>query len=238
MMSRFKTIFYDLESKIMHKKYPAGTLLPSEHQLAHHYSVSRETIRKSLNLLREAGYIQKVQGKGSLVLDVKRTELPISGLTSYKEVQASQNLDGKTIVHSNQLIKASRDIAEQLEINVGDPVHELIRTRQTEGEDVILDYDYLLPKFFEELPTEKMSKSLYDYIEKDLGYEIGYATKEFTVEPVLDSDMKYMTIKNDPFVVVTRSKVYFEDTQLFQFTESRHRLDKFRFVEFARRKIV
>ena len=117
-------------------------------------------------------------------------------------------------------------------------MHELIRTRQTEGEDVILDYDYLLPKFFEELPTEKMSKSLYDYIEKDLGYEIGYATKEFTVEPVLDSDMKYMTIKNDPFVVVTRSKVYFEDTQLFQFTESRHRLDKFRFVEFARRKIV
>lgn len=237
-MSLFKSIFYDLESNIIHSNYPAGSLLPSEHQLSQHYEVSRETIRKSLSLLREAGYIQKIQGKGSLVLDVNRTELPISGLTSYKEVQRSQDINGKTIVHSNQLIKAPRFIADQLEINVGDPVHQLIRTRQIEDEDIILDYDYLLPEFFENLPTDKMSQSLYDYIEKDLGYEIGYATKEFTVEPILESDKKYMTIKNDPFVVVTRSKVYFENTNLFQFTESRHRVDKFRFVEFARRKIV
>ncbi|GAY77341.1 trehalose operon transcriptional repressor [Sporolactobacillus inulinus] len=36
-------------------------------------------------------------------------------------------------------------------------------------------------------------------------------------------------------VVVVRSLVYLENAQLFQYTESRHRADKFRFVDFARR---
>ncbi|MFR5172363.1 MAG: trehalose operon repressor, partial [Clostridium paraputrificum] len=35
---------------------------------------------------------------------------------------------------------------------------------------------------------------------------------------------------------VIRSEVYLEDTRLFQYHESRHRVDKFKFVDFARRK--
>lgn len=235
---RFKQIFFDLESKIIQKIYPSSSLLPSEHQLAKEYSVSRETIRKSLNMLRDRGYIHKVQGKGSFVLDVKRTELPIAGLTSYKEVTQSQNIDSTTIVHTNQLIEANEVVAENLEVHVGHPVHQLIRSRVMDNEHIILDIDYLNADFFDELPTKKMSQSLYDYIEKDLGYEISYALKEFTVEPVSTLDKKYMTIQKDAYVVVTRSKVYFSDTRLFQYTESHHRLDKFRFAEFARRKTI
>ena len=36
-------------------------------------------------------------------------------------------------------------------------------------------------------------------------------------------------------IVVVRNFVYLDDASLFQYTESRHRLDKFRFVDFARR---
>ena len=67
-------------------------MLPSENELTKKYNVSRETIRKALTLLLENGYIQKKQGKGSIVLDVKRFNFPISGLTSYKELQDSQSI--------------------------------------------------------------------------------------------------------------------------------------------------
>ena len=36
-------------------------------------------------------------------------------------------------------------------------------------------------------------------------------------------------------VVVVKSYTYLEDRSLFQYTESRHRTDKFKFVDFARR---
>ena len=62
------------------------------------YSVSRETVRKALNLLKNAGYIQKKQGKGSIVLDLNRFDFPISGLTSFKELQDTQRIPSETKV--------------------------------------------------------------------------------------------------------------------------------------------
>ncbi|MDN6142406.1 MAG: GntR family transcriptional regulator, partial [Tetragenococcus halophilus] len=88
-MNKFKEIFLDLEQKILSEEYPPHSLLPSENQLIKLYDVSRETVRKALNLLRNAGYIQKKQGKGSIVLDIHRLDFPISGLTSFKELQSN-----------------------------------------------------------------------------------------------------------------------------------------------------
>lgn len=97
-MNKFREIFLDLEQKILAKEYPPQTLLPSENQLIKIYGVSRETVRKALNLLRNAGYIQKQQGKGSIVLDLNRFDFPISGLTSFKELQNAQNIHNETKV--------------------------------------------------------------------------------------------------------------------------------------------
>ena len=60
--------------------------------------------------------------------------------------------------------------------------------------------------------------------------------KNLFVEPATKEDKEIMTLHGDTHVVVTRSEVHLEDTTLFQFTESRHRLDKFKFVDFARRR--
>ena len=104
-MNKFYEIFRDLKQKIDQKEYPAGSLLPSELNLAQMYNVSRETIRKALNLLLESGYIQKQQGKGSIVLDIQRLQFPVSGLTSFKELQEGQQIDSQTIVIKNKTEK-------------------------------------------------------------------------------------------------------------------------------------
>ncbi|MDR0317936.1 MAG: trehalose operon repressor, partial [Lactococcus lactis] len=40
----------------------------------------------------------------------------------------------------------------------------------------------------------------------------------------------------DHHVVSVKSHVYLADNTLFQYTESRHQVDRFRFTEFARRQ--
>jgi len=235
-MSRFQEIFLDIESDILNQTYKAGELLPSENKLAKKYNVSRETIRKALTLLLESGYIQKKQGKGSIVLDIKRFEFPISGLTSYKELEEAQHINSETLLIKNQIETLPEYIASSLDLASDTKAHAVIRGRKVDGETVILDKDYLLTSVIEELPDEEAKKSLYNYIEKELGLTIGYARKEFIVEPATKEDRELMTLHGDTHVVVTRSEVHLEDTTLFQYTESRHRLDKFRFVEFARRR--
>ncbi|MER2226865.1 MAG: trehalose operon repressor [Carnobacterium sp.] len=235
-MSKFNEIFLDLEAAILNQRFISGDLLPSENELVKTYNVSRETIRKALNLLLEKGYIQKVQGKGSIVLDIKRFDFPVSGLTSYKELQDAQNMNSQTMVVSNSLLPVSEELANHLNLSVGTPVLYLERLRKVHGEVVIIDKDYLITSIVPSIPDEAAEDSLYHYIEQTLGLSIGYAQKEITVDLITEEDKRLMDLQEDTHVVVVRSDVYLEDTTLFQHTESRHRLDRFRFVDFARRR--
>ena len=237
MMNKFKEIFLDLEQKILAKEYPPQSLLPSENQLIKMYGVSRETVRKALNLLRNAGYIQKKQGKGSIVLDLNRFDFPISGLTSFKEIQDAQHMTSETNVVEIRKIAVSPTLHEITGWPVASEAWRLIRQRRINDEVVILDKDYLIADIVPELPKEKAQISIYDYFENDLGLDIAYAQKEITVDPVTKELRDLMDLQPDTQHVVTvRSLVYLEDTRCFEYTESIHRLDKFRFVEFARRR--
>ncbi|GAA0499082.1 hypothetical protein GCM10008986_27770 [Salinibacillus aidingensis] len=55
------------------------------------------------------------------------------------------------------------------------------------------------------------------------------------MEEPTEEDAELLDLEGYSSIVVIKSLVYLEDTSLFQYTESRHRPDKFRFVDFARR---
>ncbi len=176
-MNKFKEIFLDLEQKILANEYPPHSLLPSENQLIKTYGVSRETVRKALNLLRDAGYIQKKQGKGSIVLDLNRFDFPISGLTSFRELQDTQRIPSETKVVEIRKIAVSPKLHETTGWPVASEAWKLIRQRRIDGEVVILDKDYLDASIIEELPENRAKVSIFDYFENDLGLEIAYAQK-------------------------------------------------------------
>lgn len=235
-MNKFHDIFLELEKGILDGDYQPGTLLPSENQLVEQYSVSRETIRKALNLLINTGYIQKKQGKGSIVLNVRKFDLPISGVISYKELQSAQQIHSVTRVVELKEERVSESLARLTGWKKEAKVWRLVRQREIDGEVVIVDIDYLLKEIIDDLPEDRAADSIYDYFENELGLAISYAQKEITVESVTEYDRKLMTIHEDMHVVVVRSVVSLEDTRCFEYTESRHRLDKFKFVDFARRR--
>ena len=47
--------------------YPPGSLLPSEHQLSAEFGTARPTVVRALRVLRQEGWIDTQQGKGSFV---------------------------------------------------------------------------------------------------------------------------------------------------------------------------
>ncbi|MBC1484565.1 trehalose operon repressor [Listeria sp. FSL L7-1485] len=234
--NKFFDIYLELEQDITSGVYPAGTLLPSENVLAKRFSVSRETIRKALVLLLENGCIQKLQGKGSVVLDRERYSFPVSGLTSFKELQKSEHMNATTKVIKNKQTTLPSQIADFAGLPKDTKCLEILRVRYLEEEATILDYDYLLGGETEPIATNILEDSLYQYLENEKGYEISYAQKEITVEPLNANDKKYLALHGDTHVVVVKSTVFLKDTTLFQYTESRHRMDKFRFIDFARRR--
>ncbi|MDQ0219100.1 trehalose operon repressor [Peribacillus cavernae] len=236
MKNKFMKVYEEIAAQIQQGILMAGSLLPSENELTAHYKTSRETIRKALNLLSEEGYIHKVQGKGSIVLDVKRFDFPISGLTSFKEVTQKMGQRAKTHVVLLERKIPESYIKEQLKLDETELVWDLTRVREIDGERIILDKDYLTEKVVPFITEEICRHSIYEYLEGELGLSISFAKKVITVEEPTEEDKRHLDLTGFQNMVVVKNYVYLDDASLFQYTESRHRPDKFRFVDFARRK--
>ena len=123
-MNKFFKIYLELREQIENRQYKANSLLPSENELARKYNVSRETIRKALLLLLENGYIHKIQGKGSIVLDVHRYRLPVTGILSFKERHQFQGLEARTKVIVNEEVEAPEQNQELAQENSNKDIFE------------------------------------------------------------------------------------------------------------------
>ncbi|HFR3770508.1 TPA: trehalose operon repressor, partial [Streptococcus suis] len=206
-----------------------------EQRLQEIYGVSRDTVRKALSMLTERGMIQKVQGRGSLVLKQEMLNFPVSGLTSYQELAESLQLETKTEVVSLDQIVISSNLANLTGFEPHSKVWKVVRTRSIDGKVSVVDTDYLSADIVPTITKEIAASSIYNYLEKTLKLDIAYAQKEITVEPTSREERELMKNEDD-YLVLIKSRVYLGDTKQFQYTESKHKIDKFRFVDFARRK--
>ena len=235
MQKKYLTIYDDLVKKIQTNVWSESTLLPSENELTMMYETSRETIRKALNLLSQNGYIHKIRGKGSVVIDRNKFDFPVSGISSFKELAESLELNSETVVERLDYVKKDHPVRSKLGVSGQDQVWQVDRIRKIDVEKVILDKDYFNEKYVPIPAKEVCEDSIYDYVERELGLTIGFAKKEIVVEEPTDEDRKLLDLTGFTNIVIIKSLVYLADTSLFQYTESRHRPDKFRFVDFARR---
>ncbi|MFT8322130.1 MAG: trehalose operon repressor [Bacillus sp. (in: firmicutes)] len=235
MSSKYVTLYSEIVSKIENGSYCINSKLPSESSLMEQYAVSRDTVRKALHVLEQNGYIHKIKGKGSFVMDFSKFNFPVSGLISFKELSGKLKIRTNTLVQKLELISANSALQKQLDINGREKVWQIYRAREIDGKKIILDKDYFNSSYIPILTEEICQGSIYKYIEEELGLQIGFANKEITVEPCNKEDQAILDLENYPMVAVVKSTVHLQDGSLFQYSESRHRPDKFKFTDFARR---
>ncbi len=65
----YETIYTTLMKEIKQGKYPVGSRLPTEKELAQQHEVSLITSKKALNILAEKGLINRVPGIGNVVIN-------------------------------------------------------------------------------------------------------------------------------------------------------------------------
>ncbi|MBR3215040.1 MAG: UTRA domain-containing protein, partial [Exiguobacterium sp.] len=72
-------------------------------------------------------------------------------------------------------------------------------------------------------------------IEGELGLQISYAKRKIAAEDVTELDRKRLDLHDYEYVIVITNDTFLYEGQQFEYTESRHRLDKFQFSDVARR---
>lgn len=226
---------YNIVLKMIEKKeLKPGDKLPSEKKLMEEYNMSRDTVRKTLNMLVQDGYIEKARGKVAVVIEKNKLSFPISEIKSFKELHI--DVENKTYVEDLEINKNEKEIMDKLNLKKEEEYFKVIRIREIEKEKIIIDKDYVPRKYVQNLSLKTAQDSLYKYFEEELNLKISYCIKEITVQKAAEEDKELLDMKNFDTIVVVKSFTYLEGGDLFQYTESRHRPDKFKFTGYAYRE--
>ncbi|MBF7017929.1 trehalose operon repressor [Staphylococcus durrellii] len=235
---KFVLIYEKLKDAILSEELTYGDRIPSEHDLVERYQASRETVRKALNLLVGDGMIQKIRGKGSVVIYQNITEFPFADLMSFSEVKNELQLQYKTKVIRFEKIKADEVpfIKEQLGIKANARLWYIVRLRMLNDKVKIIDEDYLVADIVPNITIEHARASIYHYIEHILDLEISYSNKAITFEPFGDLEYEQFGDVAPPYTATVRGIVHLKNTERFQYNISKHLATEFRFNDFSRRR--
>jgi GntR family transcriptional regulator len=123
---KYAQVISELQRRIESGEYPPGSLMPSEHQLSAEFAIARPTVVRALRVLRQEGWIDTQQGKGSFV----RGRPALAGARALRPGQAE--LDRDESREPGELVSvgpagAPARIARLLDVAEGE---ELVRRRR------------------------------------------------------------------------------------------------------------
>src|ERR1700742_3684355 len=84
---KYAQVVAEVQRRIESGEYPPGAMLPSEHQLSDEFQIARPTVVRALRVLRQDGWIETQQGKGSFV----RGRPALAGLDSRRPGEDALN---------------------------------------------------------------------------------------------------------------------------------------------------
>ena len=236
--AKYDAICRSLRRAIENQEYPYQSTLPSEHQLTVMYDCSRNTVRRAIAELAEQGYVQSVHGKGVLVLYRKQeqTQFSIGGIESMKEAaeRNGQTLRTKVIFFTELVV--DEELSRRTGFPEGSEIYYVQRVRYLDGEALILDHNYFLKNVLRGLSAKIAEGSVYEYMEKILGETIMTTRRRYTVEKETELDRRYMVLKGYNCLMVVSNQTFNKEGVQFEYTDSRHRPDRFVFYELAQRK--
>ena len=236
MVGKFQSLYLQLRDDIQRGEYPAGSKLPSESEFCAQLKISRGTLRKALELLAEDGLIHSVHGKGVYVLAANTIVFSFGSLVSFAEVNHSNQLNFVTDVTAFTELQPDVALSQLSGFNQTQTLQKIQRVRKLDNERIIFDLNYFASGLISGLTPAIASNSIYNYIEEQLHLKIGFARRTIQVEMASALDKQNLDLQAFDLVVVVRNWVHLNDGQLFEYTESRHRPDRFVFTEFVRRR--
>ncbi len=238
--AKYAEIYRDLKSKIENGEYEFQKLLPSENSLVLAYSCSRNTIRRAVSALVTDGYVQTMQGKGvrNIFQPALQTSFTIGEIESFKESAIRNGQVPKTEVLSFTEITADSKISGRTGFPAGCGLYYLLRLHYLDGKALILNHNYFRKDIVTNLTKEIAENSIYEYLENELHIPIVTSKRIMTVEKMTEIDEKYLDLGDYNCLAVVCSHTYNNDGIMFEYTQSRHRPDYFRFQDNATRRTI
>lgn len=172
----------ELRQWIDQGRFPPGTRLPSEPDLAAELGVSRATLREALRALEGEGLLRRRRGSGTYVAELPRVANSLDLNFGVTEAIRSAGMRAGIARGRHWIEPASAAEAARLGLEPGQDVLVVERVRTAEDKPVVLSRDIFPSRLIGDRPEvveEMLQRSIYDVLERDLGVVIHHGVAKF-----------------------------------------------------------
>ena len=235
-MSKYKKVYQDIKKKIEDQVWSTGQALPTENELMEIYSYSKDTIRKALSLLEMDGYIQKKQGKSSIVIEHGlMKEQYLAEIKTAGELNKRSKHQIQTELTSLYIVQGQDDLMSTFEVDDKVDFYRVSRVRLIDGERLEYEISYFDRRVVPYLSKEIAESSIYRYLEQELKLTISHSRREISFRFANEEEKQLMDLADYEMVVVVTSVTYLSNGQAFQYGTISYRPDKVSFISMAER---
>jgi len=177
---RYIQVARTLYEEISANRYPVGSRLPTEHELCEQFGVSRFTVREAIKLLVRQGMVTRQPGVGSRVqatVPASQYVQTMSGISDLSQYAVDTSLE----VLRSCIEPIDAQTAENLCASEGETWLRIEGLRFAKEQALPMAHTtvYVAPRFRSiMLPTARLAKPLYIYIEEQYGARVDRVTQE------------------------------------------------------------
>jgi len=215
------------------KKIEAGDLHPgdavqSERDLAKVHQVSLMTARHALTSLEREGLVERRRGVGTFVTTPK---IHFNKLTSFTEQMGSRTLKASSKILFLKIIDNEPEVTARLSLPPLSKVLKLERLRFVSDEPFALETCYFAADQFAPLLSAPLHReSLFAYLERNFGVELGYSDDEVDATAADPRTAKLLGVPKREPLLRFRQVIYSNTGKVILYVLGMYRSDRHNLV--------
>lgn len=225
-------LYDEIKNQILNGQFKEHQPIPTENELQKKYNVSRTTIRKALDSIKEDGYVYKKQGSGTFVAPLKQQH-SLGGLTSFTEDMQHRNLTVTSRILDFKVVEAPPKVVEILRLQKAfNFVLYIKRLRLVNNDEPMgIHNAYIKLEKGIEFTKEDLEKyqSLYKLLQEKCNISLTNAGETLEAKKATKEEQTLLKIeKYDPVLYITRTTA--DDVyDPIEYVEMAYRSDKYKY---------
>lgn len=190
MIPKYEQIKQDLLSQIKQHQFVPGDKFYSESDIKKIYDVSSITAVKALNQLTNAGYLYRIQGKGTFVSKSK-----VAQNVKFSDIENhSFNTENVTVISVTE--ENEPDILKELGLLKTSSYYKIVRVRSVDDTPFLVHMTHLPKKMMKEPIAKDLNlyDSIYDRIRIDFGIDLYTLSSLETNEIIFPDDAELLNL--------------------------------------------
>lgn len=167
----YEQVFETIRGDILSGRLAPRQRIPSESELAEHYSVSIITIRRAISELVKEGLVEKKQGKGTFVCAPQYSKSFSTRVMSFTETCEANGLKASAKVLFAGFTVPDRHILDFMGVPPNTEMVHILRLRLANEKPCVIEENFF-PTEFQYLLSSNLEGSLYQTIREEHGTDV------------------------------------------------------------------